>query len=91
MNDVLKREINHAYIPQDVQAAIDIILSYAYNLTLENQVLRRRMEYVKLLLDDREIDKEIDATHMNTEASESARILKIINETPYEAGEGAGK
>lgn len=37
MNDILKREINHAYIPQDVQAAIDTILSYAYTITLENQ------------------------------------------------------
>ena len=82
MNDILKREINHAYIPQDVQVAIDTILSYAYTITLENQVLRRRLEDAKRLLDDREIDKEIVATHMNTEASASTRICKIANETP---------
>ena len=81
MNDVLKREISHAYIPQDVQVAIDTILSYAYTINLENQVLRRRLEDAKRLLDDREIDKEIVATHMNTEASESIRIRKIANET----------
>ena len=82
MNDVIKREINHAYIPQDVQVAIDTILSYAYTITLENQVLRRRLEDAKRLLDDREIDKEIVETHMNTEASESMRISKIASETP---------
>lgn len=82
MNDVLKREINHAYIPQDVQVAIDTILSYAYTVNLENQVLRRRLEDAKRLLDDSEIDKEIVATHMNTEASESTRLRKIVNETP---------
>lgn len=81
MNDVLKREINHAHIPQDVQAAIDTILSYAYAITLENQVLRRRLEYVKVLINEREIDKEIAATHRDTEASESTRIRKIVNET----------
>lgn len=81
MNDILKREINHAYIPQDVQAAIDTILSYAYTITLENQVLRRRLEDARRLLDDREIDEEIVATHMNTEASESTRLRKIVNET----------
>ena len=81
MNDVLKREINHAYIPQDVQSAIDTILSYAYTLNLENQVLRRRLEDAKQLLDDREIDREIVATNKNTEASESIRISKIANET----------
>lgn len=80
MNDIIKREINHAYIPQDVQAAIDTILSYAYTITLENQVLRRRLEDAKRLLDDREIDKEIVATHMNTDASESSRIRDIVNE-----------
>ena len=82
MNDILKREINHAYLPQDVQVAIDTILSYAYTINLENQVLRRRLEDAKRLLDDREIDEEIVATHMNTEASESTRICKIANETP---------
>lgn len=82
MNDVLKREINHAYIPQDVQAAIDTILSYAYTITLENQVLRRRLEYVKVFINEREIDKEIAATHRDTERSESTRIREIINETP---------
>lgn len=87
MNDVLKREINHAYIPQGVQVAIDTILSYAYNLTLENQVLRRRLDDAHRILDDREIDNEIAATHRNTEASESTRIRKIVNETPYKAKE----
>ena len=81
-NDVLKREINHSYIAQDVQVAIDTILAYAYTLTLENQVLRRRLEDAKRLLDDREIDREIVATHLNTEASASTRIRKIVNETP---------
>lgn len=91
MNDVLKREINHSYIPQDVQAAIDTILSYAYTINLENQVLRRRLEDAHRILDDREIDNEIVATHKNTEALESTRIRKIVNETPYAAEEGAGK
>ena len=86
MNDVIKREINRAYIPQDVQAAIDTILSYAYTLKLENQVLRRRLDETRRFLDDREIDKEIVATHKNTEASESTRICKIVNETTCEAG-----
>ena len=81
MNDILKREINHAYIPQDVQVAIDTILSYAYEITLENQVLRRRLEYVKVFINEREIDKEIAATHRDTETSESTRIRKIVNET----------
>ena len=93
MNDVLKREINHSYIPQDVQVAIDTILSYAYSLTLENQVLRRRIEDTKRLLDDHEIDKEIVATHKNTIESEPIHISKIANETPYAAQgeEGDGK
>ena len=91
MNDVIEREINHAHIPQDVQAAIDTILSYTYNLTLENNVLRRRLEDARRLLNDREIDKEIVATHKNTEASESTRIRKIANETPYAAQEGDAK
>lgn len=90
MNDVLKREINHSYIPQDVQVAIDTILSYAYTINLENQVLRRRLEDAKRLLDDREIDKEVVATHTNTVASESTRIRKIVNETPY-AAQGGGE
>ena len=95
MNDVIKREINHTYIPQDVQVAIDTILSYAYTTTLENQVLRRRLEDARRLLDDREIDEEIVATHMNTEASESTRLRKIVNETPTatekEGGNDGGK
>lgn len=88
MNDVIKREINHAYIPQKVQAAIDTILSYSYTITLENQVLRRRLEYVKRLIDEREIDKEVVATHRNTEASESTRIRKIVNETSATGQDG---
>ncbi len=91
MNDVIMREIKHTYVPQDVQVAIETILSYAYTLNLENQVLRRRLDEAHRFLDDSEIDKEIVATHKNTEASESARILKIINETPYEAQEGGAK
>lgn len=87
-NDMLKREVEHTYIPQDMQSAIDTISSYAYTLNLENQVLRRRLEEARRLLDDREIEKEIAATHMNTEASESARIRKIVNETPYEVKKG---
>ena len=86
MNDVLKREINHAYIAQDVRAAIDTILSYAYALNLENQVLRRRLDETRRFLDDREICKEIVATHANTEASASTRIRKIVNEMPAQEG-----
>ena len=91
MNDVLMREIKQSYIPQDVQVAIDTILSYAYTINLENQVLRRRLEDAHRILDDREIDEEIVATHKDIEASESTRIRKIVNETTYAAQEGAGE
>ena len=45
------------------------------------RVLRRGLEYVKVFINEREIDKEIAATHRDTETSESTRIRKIVNET----------
>jgi len=93
MNDVLMREIKQSHIPQDVQVAIDTLLSWGYTVNLENQILRERLDEVRRLLNDREIEEAIVATHKGTVSSESARIRELVNGdmNPSMANEGGAE
>lgn len=76
--EIIDREVFISYIPQDVQSAIDTILSWGYAINLENQILRQRLQEVQSFISDSEIDKAVEATHKNTEAATAERVRVMI-------------
>ena len=84
--EIIEREAFHSYIPQDVQNAIDTILSFCYTVNLENKVLNRRIAEILRLVGANEINAEIKSTHCGTVKQESSRLTEIINHSTTEGG-----
>lgn len=83
--EIMQREVACSYIPQDVQAAIDTILSYCYRINLENQVITKRLGEINKYAAPDGVEEEIARTHKNTYMTESKRLEEII---AHESGVG---
>lgn len=87
--EIIDREVSISHVPQDVQSAIDTILSWGYAVQLENQILRHRLEEIRMSTSESEINEAIKTTHRNTKVATAERMRVMITRT--EAEEGAGK
>lgn len=85
--EIIDREVSISYVPQDVQSAVDTILTWGYSINLENQILRQRIKEIQAIIDESEIDKAVEATHKNTKAATAERVRVMI--TQSKAKEGA--
>ena len=84
--EIIDREISISHVPQDVQSAIDVILSWGYSVHLENQILRQRIKEIQSFISESEIDKAVEATHKNTKAATAERVRVMITQSKAKKG-----
>jgi hypothetical protein len=82
---IIDREVCISCIPQDVQSAIDTILSWGYAEHLENQILRQRLKEVQAFVSESEVDAAVEATHKNTKAATAERVRVMITRSGQES------
>lgn len=85
--EIMQREVQRSYVPQDVQVALDTILSYCYHVNLENQILTKRLDDITKFASPEERENAIALAHKTTYDSESKRISAIL--TRSKKGEGS--
>lgn len=84
--EIIDREISISHVPQDVQSAIDTILSWGYAVNLENQILRQRIKEIQKFISESEIDEAVEATHKNTKAATAERVRVMITRSKAKKG-----
>jgi hypothetical protein len=84
--EIIDREVCISYIPQDVQSAIDTILSWGYTVNLENQILRQRIKEIQTFISEIEIDKAVEATHKNATMATAERVRVIMAQSKAKKG-----